>query len=101
MEEQEAYRILKLEYGAEPHKVKSAYRKMALKLHPDRNATLEFGKITNAHNGKESGQEIPHVHVHLIPRSKNDGAGPVHSMFGKNTITKEQTEQAYNAIRSA
>ena len=37
VEEQEAYRILKLEYGAEPHKVKSAYRKMALKLHPDRN----------------------------------------------------------------
>lgn len=43
-------------------------------------------KITGAtliaiHNGKESGQEIPHVHVHLIPRSKSDSAGPVHSMF--------------------
>ena len=51
MEEQEAYRILKLEYGAEPHKVKSAYRKMALKLHPDRNGSnTEFGKITNAYN---------------------------------------------------
>ena len=22
------------------------------------------------HNGEDSGQEIPHVHVHLIPRSK-------------------------------
>ena len=33
------------------------------------------------HNGKESGQEIPHVHVHLIPRSTKDSAGPVHSMF--------------------
>ncbi|MGI0009768.1 MAG: HIT family protein, partial [Nitrosopumilaceae archaeon] len=21
------------------------------------------------HNGKESGQEVPHVHVHIIPRS--------------------------------
>jgi len=42
--------------------------------------------ITNAtllavHNGKASGQEIPHVHVHLIPRSSEDLAGPVHSMF--------------------
>ena len=27
------------------------------------------------HNGKESGQEIPHVHVHLIPRNQSDGAG--------------------------
>ena len=33
--------------------------------------------LVAAHNGKESGQEIPHVHVHVIPRSKNDGAGPV------------------------
>lgn len=43
-------------------------------------------KITGAtlvaiHNGKESGQEIPHVHVHLVPRSLSDGAGPIHKMF--------------------
>jgi len=24
------------------------------------------------HNGKDSGQEIPHVHVHLIPRESHD-----------------------------
>lgn len=33
------------------------------------------------HNGKDAGQEIPHVHLHLIPRSASDGAGPVHTMF--------------------
>jgi histidine triad (HIT) family protein len=33
------------------------------------------------HNGKESGQEIPHVHVHIIPRNSKDGVGPIHSMF--------------------
>jgi len=43
-------------------------------------------KLTGAtllaiHNGKDSGQEIPHVHVHLIPRQPSDQAGPVHSMF--------------------
>ena len=43
-------------------------------------------KLTGAtllaiHNGKDSGQEIPHVHVHLIPRQSSDQAGPVHSMF--------------------
>ena len=37
------------------------------------------------HNGKNAGQEVPHVHVHIIPRTTNDGAGPVHSMF-KNRI---------------
>ena len=43
-------------------------------------------KLTGAtllaiHNGKDSGQEIPHVHIHLIPRELPDQAGPVHSMF--------------------
>ena len=33
------------------------------------------------HNGKEAGQEVMHVHVHIIPRKPGDGAGPVHSMF--------------------
>jgi histidine triad (HIT) family protein len=53
-----------------------------------RKVISKVDKITNAtlvaiHNGKESGQEIPHVHVHLIPRSPQDSAGPVHSMFEK------------------
>ena len=48
--------------------------------------TEKVDVLTNAeliavHNGKESGQEIPHVHVHIIPRSAKDGAGAVHSMF--------------------
>ena len=33
------------------------------------------------HNGKDSGQEIPHVHVHIVPRNSKDGVGPIHSMF--------------------
>ena len=41
------------------------------------------------HNGKESGQEIPHVHVHIIPRNSSDGAGPVHSLFSKKPSLDE------------
>lgn len=39
------------------------------------------GTLISIHNGSEAGQEIPHVHVHIIPRNATDGAGPVHSMF--------------------
>ena len=51
-----------------------------------RKVISKVDKISNAtllavHNGKNSGQEIPHVHVHLIPRSSEDSAGPVHNMF--------------------
>lgn len=33
------------------------------------------------HNGREAGQEVPHVHVHIVPRKSGDGAGAIHSMF--------------------
>src|SRR3970040_2569191 len=51
-----------------------------------RKTLAKVAKITTAtlvaiHIGKSSGQEIHHVHVHLIPRSSQDSAGPVHSMF--------------------
>ncbi len=44
---------------------------------------LSTSSLVAIHNGKESGQEVPHVHVHIIPRHAGDGAGPVHSMFNK------------------
>ncbi|MDI1495283.1 MAG: HIT family protein [Cenarchaeum symbiont of Oopsacas minuta] len=61
--------------------------------------TLTGSTLVAIHNGKESGQEIPHVHVHLVPRSKNDGAGPVHSMFGKISVREKDIKKAYDLIR--
>lgn len=47
---------------------------------------VEIGSQVNAstiaiHNGSEAGQEVPHVHVHIVPRKRDDGAGAIHSMF--------------------
>ncbi len=47
---------------------------------------VETGSEVNAstiaiHNGGEAGQEVPHVHVHIVPRKRGDGAGAIHSMF--------------------
>jgi histidine triad (HIT) family protein len=45
-------------------------------------AGSQVGASTIAiHNGSDAGQEIPHVHVHIVPRKKGDGAGAIHSMF--------------------
>ena len=33
------------------------------------------------HNGKDAGQVIPHLHVHIVPRKAGDGGGAIHSMF--------------------
>ncbi|MGA7898179.1 MAG: HIT family protein [Nitrososphaeraceae archaeon] len=52
------------------------------------------------HNGKEAGQEIPHLHVHIIPRTKDDGAGPVHSMFeNRPSLNTDQFDLIYRNIR--
>ncbi len=54
------------------------------------------------HNGKESGQEIPHVHVHLIPRESNDLAGPVHSMFkNRPKLSDEEMEELCTKIKNS
>ncbi|WP_042686842.1 HIT family protein [Candidatus Nitrosotenuis chungbukensis] len=84
-------------------------------MSPDDNADL-FGlvhrvvsmvdKVTGStlvavHNGKASGQEIPHVHVHLVPRSSGDSAGPIHSMFSKRPkFSDEQFDDVLRKIKS-
>ena len=42
------------------------------------------------HNGVEAGQDILHVHIHIIPRTSRDGAGPVHSMFKKRPDVRSE-----------
>jgi histidine triad (HIT) family protein len=64
-------------------------------------------KLTGAtllavHNGKDSGQEIPHVHVHLIPRELSDQAGPVHNMFkDRPKLSDEELDELYAKIKSS
>ena len=54
------------------------------------------------HNGKDSGQEIPHVHIHLIPREPDDQAGPVHSMFNdRPKLSDDELDQLYAKIKSS
>ena len=42
------------------------------------------------HNGVEAGKDILHVHIHIIPRTSRDGAGPVHSMFKKRPDVRSE-----------
>ena len=62
--------------------------------------SLQGSTLVAIHNGKDSGQEIPHVHVHLIPRNKNDSAGPVHSMFkDKIELSDSETDSLYEQLK--
>lgn len=46
------------------------------KLSPD-------GITIGANQGRASGQEVDHLHVHLMPRWYGDGGGSIQSVVGK------------------
>jgi histidine triad (HIT) family protein len=48
---------------------------------PARTAVGAVGSTIGINNGAGTGQTIPHVHVHIVPRWENDGAGSVHTIF--------------------
>ena len=63
---------------------------------------LTGSTLLAVHDGKESGQEIPHVHVHLIPREQSDHAGPVHSMFKyRPKLSDEELKQLCAKIKNS
>lgn len=47
------------------------------------------GTLIAIHNGKDAGQEIPHLHVHIVPRKPGDGGGSIHSMFDSSHRLEE------------
>lgn len=52
---------------------------------PVRAALGAAGTTIGVNNGEATGQTIPHVHVHIVPRWPDDGAGSVHSIFPRRT----------------
>lgn len=44
------------------------------------------------------GNEVPHAHIHIIPRSANDHAGPVLSALPHFELTEEKFKEIQNTI---
>lgn len=62
--------------------------------------SLTGATLIAIHNGKEAGQEIPHVHVHLVPRTSNDSAGAIHSMFDSTLkLTESEIDTLYDKLK--
>ena len=63
-------------------------------------ASLADGSNIGINNGEAAGQEIPHVHVHVIPRRKGDGGTGIKSIVWTEPDTTN-LEAVANKIRRA
>ena len=53
------------------------------------------------HNGKDSGQEIMHVHVHLIPRGADDSGDSLDMAFHKKPkFTESEINSVFDTLKN-
>lgn len=50
------------------------------------------GLTIAVNDGEAAGQEVPHVHVHVVPREEGDGVGPIHRLFAGKEPTLQDGE---------
>jgi histidine triad (HIT) family protein len=52
-------------------------------LVPQVEAAVDADATTvGVNDGAAAGQEVPHAHVHIVPRFEGDGGGPIHAAAG-------------------
>ncbi len=50
------------------------------------------------HNGEKAGQDIPHVHLHIIPIKKTDKINAIHSMFIREKYPENKIDEIWKKI---
>ena len=61
---------------------------------------LDGSTLIAIHNGKNAGQEIPHVHVHLVPRNANDSGGPIHCLFDSSlNVSESENNEIFEKLK--
>lgn len=61
-------------------------------------AMICSSSLIGIHNGKDSGQEIPHFHIHIIPASESNRNTSIHSLFEKKDIPANKLEEHWKKI---
>ncbi len=82
-----------------PSAADALFRSVVRLAGPVREALAASGTTIGVNNGEATGQTIPHVHVHIVPRWEGDGAGSVHTIFPRKV--KRKLPEVGAAIRKA
>ena len=60
--------------------------------------TMDFTVLV--HDGPLAGQEVPHVHVHVLPRTPKDGGSTIAAMWTRSPVA-EPDHEALGALASS
>jgi len=83
----------------EPAAADALLRAVVRLARPVREALGAAGTTIGVNNGEATGQTIPHVHFHIVPRWHGDGAGSIHTIFPRRT--RRSLAEVGAAIRRA
>jgi len=50
-------------------------------------------------NGEDAGQEVPHVHCHIVPRFPDDDNRAIHALFSLTGVDDDEMDEIAAAIR--
>lgn len=65
------------------------------------NAVDADASTIGINNGEAAGQEVPHVHVHIIPRFEGDDSGPIHAIaIDSPEFSDEELDEIAAAIEA-
>ncbi|WP_256391551.1 HIT family protein [Natronoarchaeum rubrum] len=70
------------------------------RLAPEIEAAVDAdGSNVAFNNGEAAGQEVPHVHGHVIPRFEGDGGAPIHAIAGdRPDLSDEELDDIADAV---
>jgi histidine triad (HIT) family protein len=68
-------------------------------IDPIQRAVNASASTIGINNGKEAGQEVPHIHIHVIPRRQEDRGSIIQAITRTSRPSKEEFNEVANLIR--
>jgi len=67
-----------------------------------RDAVDADAATVGVNDGPAAGQEVPHMHAHIIPRDEDDGGAPIHAVAGaRPDLSDEELDGIAADVRNA
>ncbi len=85
----------------DPEVAKALFATVQRLIHPILRSVDAHASTIGLNNGREAGQIVPHVHIHIVPRFRGDGGGTIHSIMSRRPrVDADKMREVSEKIRS-